>query len=330
MAILDVTQAPYNAVGDGVADDGAAVQSALSAATAGDLVYFPGGTYRTTQGLTFSASPGGIYGDGVDISTIKYDNVTPDDLMTITGAGLYCRIEGLGFDGSGQATNCLCLQGSFAHYSSFKNFRLLSPLEAGVKNEAGLTSCAFHSISSIGGMYGFYNEESTNISGVMFSHLRISNTLNAAVYIRNPGNSLHAFSIFHPTLEGNRGAALDFGGGMQCRIYGGHFEQNGTTTGLPDILMGRFSSSTAPLCELHLFGVNFSSKGAAQTNVRIRFEESGAQLRMYGIRNTSSLLIDMNDKSSGSFIKSIASSSIFGLENGPDGKVYIFDEVIEA
>ncbi len=42
-AILDVTAAPYNAVGDGVTNDAPAVQAAIDAAAPGDTILFPAG-----------------------------------------------------------------------------------------------------------------------------------------------------------------------------------------------------------------------------------------------------------------------------------------------
>ena len=42
----NVKQPPYNAVGDGVADDTAAIQNAINACPAGQFVYIPAGTYK--------------------------------------------------------------------------------------------------------------------------------------------------------------------------------------------------------------------------------------------------------------------------------------------
>src|SRR5699024_7189257 len=56
---LDVTAPPFGAVGDGCADDTAALQRAFDACGAGDYVYFPAGAYRS--GALFGHSDMELY-----------------------------------------------------------------------------------------------------------------------------------------------------------------------------------------------------------------------------------------------------------------------------
>jgi hypothetical protein len=53
---IDVTDAPYNATGDGATDDTAAIQAAFDAAGDGDTIFFPPGQYVTSAALTLDGS----------------------------------------------------------------------------------------------------------------------------------------------------------------------------------------------------------------------------------------------------------------------------------
>ncbi len=67
---IDVTDAPYNATGDGSTDDHAAIKDAFGDAGYGDTVYFPAGTYLSSYDL-FPPNGARILGDGMDSSIIK-------------------------------------------------------------------------------------------------------------------------------------------------------------------------------------------------------------------------------------------------------------------
>ena len=80
---IDVTAAPYNADNTGATNCSAAIQSAISAATAGQVVYLPAGTYRVSS---FVFVPSGknditIRGDGA--STIVF--LTGSGRLNIVG-----------------------------------------------------------------------------------------------------------------------------------------------------------------------------------------------------------------------------------------------------
>lgn len=49
MAVLNVTESPYGAAGDGTTDDRAAIQQAIDDATGGDTVYLPANTYALDE-----------------------------------------------------------------------------------------------------------------------------------------------------------------------------------------------------------------------------------------------------------------------------------------
>jgi parallel beta-helix repeat protein len=94
---LNVKQSPYNAVGDGVTDDYAAISQALSDAAGGLGVYFPKGTYLISQPLTVTAACS-LAGDNQSQSVIR---------LAPASSGLYVlqvpsgsTVVRLGFNGS--------------------------------------------------------------------------------------------------------------------------------------------------------------------------------------------------------------------------------------
>lgn len=83
--IINAKNPPYNAVGDGVADDRAALQAACNAATAagGGQVYLPAGTYRLGANLK-PKSRVLLRGAGKDLTTLL-GSVTPDYVHSTHG-----------------------------------------------------------------------------------------------------------------------------------------------------------------------------------------------------------------------------------------------------
>lgn len=78
---IQITPQDFKAVGDGLADDTTAIQTAINEAVRlkGATVYFAGGTYRTTQSIVIPATALGITvaGAGRGATTIRQDNATP-------------------------------------------------------------------------------------------------------------------------------------------------------------------------------------------------------------------------------------------------------------
>lgn len=85
----------FNAVGDSVTDDTAAIVAAMATANAnGAVLYFPPGRYKMTQRLTLPNAPITVLGDGSGISTIEWTNASggilyqPAILSDPAGAGV--------------------------------------------------------------------------------------------------------------------------------------------------------------------------------------------------------------------------------------------------
>lgn len=86
MTAVNVKNSPYNAVGDGVADDTAAIQAALTAAGVNGTVYVPHGVYVVSATLT---APNGIQfiGNGKNASIIYRTGDYGDTLTIGSGPG---------------------------------------------------------------------------------------------------------------------------------------------------------------------------------------------------------------------------------------------------
>ncbi|MBU0606591.1 MAG: hypothetical protein KKI08_01840, partial [Armatimonadetes bacterium] len=96
----DVTPA---AVGDGVADDTAAIQAALDNPANPKSIYLPPGTYRLTETLVFKGASIGnlIVGHGRD-TMLVWDGAEGGIMFRSNGIA-YSRYEGLSWDGAGKA-----------------------------------------------------------------------------------------------------------------------------------------------------------------------------------------------------------------------------------
>lgn len=81
----NVKNAPYNAVGDGVHDDTAAIQSAINACPEGQVVYLPAGTYHTTNQISINKGVV-LRGDGPALTKIK-NTSSSFSIISIGGGG---------------------------------------------------------------------------------------------------------------------------------------------------------------------------------------------------------------------------------------------------
>lgn len=91
----DVTQQPYGARGDGVADDAPAIQAALNACPENQVVFLPAGTYRLGAGLLMRRNGLVLRGAGADKTTLRMEannnliGVYPDRFDAIGWLGGY-------------------------------------------------------------------------------------------------------------------------------------------------------------------------------------------------------------------------------------------------
>ncbi|AXI03878.1 glycosyl hydrolase family 28-related protein [Aquirhabdus parva] len=114
MAIINVKNAPYNAVGDGVADDTTAIQNAISAVSAGGAVYIPSGNYKISAVLNVTGQGVTIYGDN-QYKTLILQTVANVGIFNNTG--LFNAIQDLAmiYSGVTPTTGAIAINSSGAN-----------------------------------------------------------------------------------------------------------------------------------------------------------------------------------------------------------------------
>lgn len=86
----------FGAVGDGIVDDTAAVQAAI---TASNCVYFPAGTYLSASYFNLVKNDLHVFGDG-DQTIFKSTDSTTQNIYTLKITGDNCTIENIKIDGN--------------------------------------------------------------------------------------------------------------------------------------------------------------------------------------------------------------------------------------
>ncbi|WP_080056719.1 glycosyl hydrolase family 28-related protein [Spirosoma aerolatum] len=84
---LNVKDSRFGAIGDGIADDTAAIQAAINFALASPkkwAIYFPYGVYKCSTVLTLPIHKANFVGDW---AKLKFPDITTGNLLTVTGSG---------------------------------------------------------------------------------------------------------------------------------------------------------------------------------------------------------------------------------------------------
>lgn len=137
-SVVDINNVKYyGAVGDGVADDTAAVQAALDAA--GTAIYFPQGSYAVSSTLVLSVGKT-IWAQRNTASITALAGTSPNPVLRITGA--LCRVQGIAFAGStGAGTVAVEIAGPIAVLSDCEVFTTSETGLAVNANQALVENC---------------------------------------------------------------------------------------------------------------------------------------------------------------------------------------------
>jgi hypothetical protein len=150
----------YGAVGDGVTDDTAEIQAAITAASSagGGSVFFPPGVYIGNVTLAagvylVGSTPGFGYlaGGGPAQSTLKSAAGGSIVIDTPTGSTLNCGVVGLNVQGLGAATACVGIRFRNVSWGAVRQVHLFSFADEAILQNAGI-ACTFEDILAIGSL----------------------------------------------------------------------------------------------------------------------------------------------------------------------------------
>lgn len=179
--VVSVMDAPFNAKGDGITDDTAAIQAAIDAAgVSGGVVYLPAGIYLCA-GLEINKSGVELRGE-TKSSTILKANAASDILTINATAGSVsdCGVRDIGFNPNGQSISGLTLTGNIEN--DFHVFERLEFLGAGnntgfnraVKVTGRMIWCRWQDIDiRYDRDTGFWCESNQSVNLNVFTNVRV-------------------------------------------------------------------------------------------------------------------------------------------------------------
>jgi hypothetical protein len=215
----------YGAIGNGITDDQAAINTALAVVANGGAIYFPEGTYLTGGGHILPDSNIVVYGvSGMTILKSKYDNAFFVDKV---GGNKNITIRDLKFDRNGKETVALNFSNAgttnlviknCVFYGSELTPELATEAYIYTQNVVGLKIMDCHFIGQSGSLeFGTYLYNGTSeilISGCTF------NTMNCGIFVKGITALSHSVSVVNNAF-------------YNTKYYGVRFDyaENGTITG---------------------------------------------------------------------------------------------------
>lgn len=213
---INVKAAPYNAVGDGVTDDTAALTAALAAVPAnGGTVYLPAGDYLITSQLKVSVTGTEIVGGGWG-SRIRYDGnvVTTGAIAAVGNIRLHIRDLRLSQTNASHLGTALDL--SQTNGSVFERLLIDGGGVAGVAPLIGITmnaaTCHYNVIRDCRINYGGAGSVGINLIGGSHSNTvqdcrlvpQGDDAASSGIYVANT----HSCTLIHPDVESGSGNGI--------------------------------------------------------------------------------------------------------------------------
>jgi len=314
----------FGAVGDGVADDTAAIQAV---AALGVAVYFPSGTYRCTAFSITLASGTLFYGDGIGESVIRFVSTTTTskvDFVTTAGNIAFDRLT-IYHDGpvsetaqiitlennNIQVTNCEIKSNDSVSVDTAVNAFQFTNSNA---SNIVVSNCEIHNVNRV-----ILRSNATTgiVSGVLFSDNYIHDLGEGGVQFNFPNGAISSVQII-----GNRfkdfysGSEQIFCGGASLtdavisdNVFQGscnecvHLEEAGENIVVSNnifsvdgtgvfLIDNNASGSSAQPQKIIITGNVFTNTGTAGTNSGIKASEDGSGIESYAYVSVTDNIFD--------------------------------------
>jgi hypothetical protein len=271
----------FGAVGDGVADDTAAISNALTYCLANNRpLYFPPGTYLRSSTITLNVAGAAVFGDHWRNTKIKFTAAVNGLVISEK----YCNIQGLWFDG-----NSIGLTGVIFHNGSESNVDRVH--SSGWTADGGRVNETFTTPTG-----------NNNLARISRSHF--SSNTGKGFTSPSIGSDGNGIEIIQCNMSGNTSHGL-LVKGVGWRVIGGIYEGNGgygiqlsesgdgsaTTFGL--VLYPWIESNTSG--GIRGGGMSLKNRVAFDTNTQTYTAAAGSEDLIETVNNSAGPILQIGD-----------------------------------
>jgi hypothetical protein len=245
----NVSVKDFGAVGDGVADDTAALQLALNwAASAGGRLFFPAGTYKITSALTL---------------TMNAASDTSQNRVALIGAGSGCTE--IAPSAAFTALTVTSADTNFADYWTIQGLRFQGPGNTGLGLD--VEKAAWFQARDIV-VHGFANGIlARDVLSCLFDSCNIRNNVSGLTMLRLSLSNPNAVTLLNCEIGVNTTYGAQFADVATLNIIGGAFEGNGSAMTAADqaglVILNNNSGTLEGGCGANISGVYFEGNNGA-------------------------------------------------------------------